>query len=126
MPPPTPRFDAPGCFPINTQVSGDIVTVYAEMDRSNSFKNHFPKNVDTVSSRKINLVPRVFRKDPGNEVGVKCHKPSSQVLGRVVRRSDNAIHRIVIFSTFVKCLKKCETTDIDDTRSVKKHSTYKY
>jgi hypothetical protein len=51
--PPPPRFDAPGCFPINTQVSGDIVTVYAEMDRSNSFKNHFPKNVDTVSSRKM-------------------------------------------------------------------------
>ena len=37
----------------------------------------------------------------------------------VVRRSDSAIHRIVIFSTFVKCLKNCETTDIDDTRSIK-------
>ena len=40
-------------------------------------------------------------------------------LGPVVRRSDSAIHRIVIFSTFLKCLKNCETTDIDDTRSIK-------
>jgi hypothetical protein len=31
----------------------------------------------------------------------------------------SAIHRIVIFSTFVKCLKNCGTTDIDDTRSIK-------
>jgi hypothetical protein len=31
----------------------------------------------------------------------------------------------VIFSTFVKCLKNCETTDIDD-KSIKKHLTYKY
>jgi hypothetical protein len=37
------------------------------------------------------------------------------LLGPVVRRSDGAIHRIVIFSTFVKCLKNCEPTDIDDT-----------
>ena len=33
----------------------------------------------------------------------------------------SAIHRMVIFSTFdfVKCLKNFETTDIDDTRSIK-------
>jgi hypothetical protein len=37
--------------------------------------------------------------------------------GPVVRRSDSAIHRI--FSTFVKYLKNCETTDIDDIRSIK-------
>ena len=47
-------------------------------------------------------------------------------LGPVVRRSDSAIHRIVIFSTFVKCLKNCETTDIDDIRSIKNILTYKY
>ena len=40
-------------------------------------------------------------------------------LGPVVRRSDSAIHRIVTFSTFVKCLKNCESTDIDDIRSIK-------
>jgi hypothetical protein len=41
------------------------------------------------------------------------------VQGPVVRRPDTAIHWIVIFPTFVKCLKNCETTDIDDTRSIK-------
>jgi hypothetical protein len=41
------------------------------------------------------------------------------LLGPVVRRPDSAIHRIAIFSTFVKCLKNCETTDIDDTRNIK-------
>jgi hypothetical protein len=38
-----------------------------------------------------------------------------KILGSVVRRSDSAIHRIVD----VKCLKNCETTDMDDTRSIK-------
>ena len=38
----------------------------------------------------------------------------------VVRRSDSAIHRIVrIFSTFVKCLKNCETTDTDEPNAIK-------
>jgi hypothetical protein len=41
------------------------------------------------------------------------------VHGPVVRRPDTAIHWIVIFPTFVKCLKNCETTDIDDTRIIK-------
>ena len=41
-------------------------------------------------------------------------------MGPVVRRSDSAIHRIVrIFSTFVKCLKNCETTDTDEPNAIK-------
>jgi hypothetical protein len=39
--------------------------------------------------------------------------------GRLYEGWIAAIHRIVIFSTFVKCLKNCETKDIDDTRSIK-------